>query len=87
MYSIDKRSVFFRLFEDSKKKQDRINELKKKLQILEKEHWQQILQMIQTDETTAVLFQKQLQSSKHFYQELLNKNIEMEQKCFPKTQK
>ncbi|CAD8124200.1 unnamed protein product [Paramecium sonneborni] len=77
------KGVFNRLFEDSKKKCERIEQIKKNLELLEKEHWQQVAELVKEDQEIMNAFKDSLSSSKHFYQKQLKRNLEMEQKYFP----
>ncbi|CAD8190115.1 unnamed protein product [Paramecium pentaurelia] len=80
---LQQRGVFNRLFEDSKKKCERIQQIKNNLEQLEKEHWQQVAELVKEDLEIVNAFKDSLSSSKHFYQKQLKRNIEMEQKYFP----
>ncbi|CAD8191597.1 unnamed protein product [Paramecium octaurelia] len=80
---LQQKGVFNRLFEDSKKKCERIQQIKNNLELLEKEHWQQVAELVKEDQDIVNVFKDSLSSSKHFYQKQLKRNMEMEQKYFP----
>ncbi|CAK64499.1 unnamed protein product (macronuclear) [Paramecium tetraurelia] len=80
---LQQKGVFNRLFEDSKRKCERIQQIKNNLELLEKEHWQQVAELVKEDQEIVNAFKDSLSSSKHFYQKQLKRNMEMEQKYFP----
>ncbi|CAD8194955.1 unnamed protein product [Paramecium pentaurelia] len=80
---LQQKGVFNRLFEDSKKKCERIQQIKKNLELLEKEHWQQVGELVKQDQEIMNAFKDSLSKSKHFYQRQLKQNLEIEQKYFP----
>ncbi|CAD8208946.1 unnamed protein product [Paramecium octaurelia] len=77
------KGVFSRLFEDSKKKSERIQKIKKNLELLEQEHWQQVAELVKENQDIMNAFKDTISKSKHFYQKQLKRSLEIEQKYFP----
>ncbi|CAK62612.1 unnamed protein product (macronuclear) [Paramecium tetraurelia] len=77
------KGVFSRLFEDSKKKSERIQKIKNNLELLEQEHWQQVAELVKENQDIMNAFKDTISTSKHFYQKQLKRSLEIEQKYFP----